>query len=92
MKSGIHAGPDDRGRLVVRRDVGARRKCLYGVGETELSQALARVYGLLPPVPETIAFSRLAERWDSNPDAEVLKGLVAVLDRRELVNLTLPRA
>jgi leucyl aminopeptidase (aminopeptidase T) len=89
----LHAGADHKGRLAVRREVGAKRKCIYTVGTLELSRMLARFWNILPPLPETISLRRLAERWQTESGEtrpHVVKGLLAVLIHHELVGVDLP--
>lgn len=92
-KRPLQAGADRKGRLAVRREVGAKRKCIYTVGTLELSRTLARFWDVLPPLPVSISLRRLAERWqavsgDARP--QVVKGLLAVLIRHELVGVEFP--
>jgi hypothetical protein len=92
-KRPLHAGADRRGRLAVRREVGAKRKCIYTVGTLELSRVLARFWEVLPPLPETISLRRLAERWQAvsgETRPHVVKGLLAVLIHHELVGVEMP--
>jgi leucyl aminopeptidase (aminopeptidase T) len=92
-KRPLQASADRLGRLAVRRDVGAKRKCIYTVGNTEVSRMLARFYECLPPQPESISLRRLADRWQcagGDPRLHVVKGLIAVLIRHELVGVSRP--
>ena len=89
-KRPLHASADRKGRLAVRREVGAKRKCIYTVGSFETSRLLARFYALLPPGPGDISLALLAERWRAaggDPRPGMVKGLVAVLMRHELAGL-----
>ena len=92
-KRPLQASADRKGRLAVRREVGAKRKCIYTVGDLEVSRTLARFYDVLPPPPESISLRRLADRWQAvsgETRLHVVKGLIAVLIRHELVGVHLP--
>ena len=92
-KRPLQASADRKGRLAVRREVGAKRKCIYTVGNLEVSRMLARFYEVLPPPPESISLRRLADRWQcasGETRLHVIKGLIAVLIRHELVGVHLP--
>jgi hypothetical protein len=92
-KRPLQAGADRKGRLSVMREVGAKRKCIYTVGTLELSRLLARFWDVLPPPPETLSLRRLAECWQTKSGEtppHVVKGLLAVLIRHELVGVDLP--
>jgi leucyl aminopeptidase (aminopeptidase T) len=92
-KRPLQAGTDRKGRLSVMREVGAKRKCIYTVGTPELSRTLARLWETLPPPPETISLRRLAERWQAvagDTPPYVVRGLLAVLMRHELVGVDIP--
>ena len=54
---------------------------------------LARFYDVLPPPPESISLRRLADRWQAasgETRLHVVKGLIAVLIRHELVGVDRP--
>jgi leucyl aminopeptidase (aminopeptidase T) len=92
-KRPLQAGADRKGRLAVRREVGAKRKCIYTVGNLEVSRLLARLWDVLPPPPESISLRRLADRWQAasgETRLHVVKGLLAVLIRHELVGINQP--
>ena len=92
-KRPLQASADRLGRLAVRRDVGAKRKCIYTVGNADVSRMLARFYECLPPQPESISLRRLADRWQvasGETRLHVVKGLIAVLIRHELVGVSRP--
>ena len=92
-KRPLQAGTDRKGRLAVRREVGAKRKCIYTVGNLEVSRMLARFWDVLPPPPDSISLRRLADRWQAasgETRLHVVKGLLAVLIRHELVGVNQP--
>ncbi len=92
-KRTLPAGTDRKGRLAVRREVGAKRKCIYTVGNLEVSRMLARFWDVLPPPPESISLRRLADRWQAatgETRLHVVKGLLAVLLRHELAGVNHP--
>jgi Thermophilic metalloprotease (M29) len=87
QRSGLEASEDAAGRLRVRRDVGAKRVCIYTVGTDALSSELARVYRLLPEPPNFLRFGLLCEEYEANFTAtlaEDLRGFLAVLVKQQL--------
>ncbi len=80
----INTSTDTKQRLVVRRDVGAKRVCIYTVGMDDLSRELAVLYDSVPDSLEPIQFDLLMQQHqDTNLDHA--RGLLAVLERHELV-------
>lgn len=90
QRSGLEASEDAAGRLRVRRDVGAKRVCIYTVGTDALSADLARVYRLIPEPPNFVLCTLLHKEYEEvfGPKSpEDLRACVAVLLKQQLAAL-----
>lgn len=91
-RSGVHANCSSEGTLLVRRDVGSQRKCVYTVGDHQVSSMMCRLWHLIPEPPDSISFAALQNQWRhvSDTDLAVLVGLVAVMQDHRLVECLQP--
>jgi hypothetical protein len=62
-RSDLHGHEGADGHFRVRREVGANRKCVYTLGDENVSPLLWKLYRLIPDPPESIKISALRNRW-----------------------------
>jgi leucyl aminopeptidase (aminopeptidase T) len=89
-RSGVHANCSPDGMFRVRRDVGSQRKCVYTVGDGDVSPLLCRLWNLIPEPSDAIALESLKKLWQPAADGDLLLGLIAILRDHHVIECLQP--